>query len=157
MARVHTGSWQVAYRGVVPDRHLDTLGWRTRAEHWSRELANPTTDSRVFLAETDGAVTGFVCVGPARDEDLRGSTAWEIYAIYLEAATWGVGLGSELMTAALDVVPPGSECVLWVITGNERAERCYARNGFTLDGTSKTFDIDNVTIAESRWVQPARG
>ena len=158
VAQVHTRSWQSAYRGVVPDSHLDSLDWRTRAERWAHELATPTTeDSRVLVAETDGAVTGFVSVGPAREENLRGSDAWEIYAIYLDAGRWGEGLGSQLMAAALDLVPPASDCVLWVITGNERAERFYARHGFAPDGITKTFSIDGVTIAESRWARPPRG
>lgn len=85
MADVHVRSWQETYRGLVPDRVLDSLDFAARRERWWRtaitEGAEGTTD--VAVAERDGEIIGIASAGVPRDEDA----AWpvELFVIYLLA------------------------------------------------------------------------
>ena len=50
------------------------------------------------------------------------------------------------------LVGPGSAS-LWVLRGNERATRFYARHGFQPDGVEKLHD--GTATVEDRWVRGA--
>ena len=55
-------------------------------------------------------------------------------------AAWGSGVGSALMTAALDDLRERgySEATVWSFADNERANRFYERHRFTRDGAERT-------------------
>ena len=153
IARVHTRSWQVAYRGVVPDAHLDGLSWQRRSEGWSQELAEPTLPrSSVLVAVDEGVVVGFASVGSTRDDDLRSEGLFELYAIYVSPDKWGRGVGSSLLDAALQMVPavaPG--LTLWVLADNATGRRFYERHGFAGDGTTRLEQFGGRELLELRY------
>jgi hypothetical protein len=41
IAEVHVKSWQVAYRGLLPEDFLQNLSVERREEQWRRALQNP--------------------------------------------------------------------------------------------------------------------
>jgi RimJ/RimL family protein N-acetyltransferase len=61
-----------------------------------------------------------------------------VYAIYLAPAAWSTGAGRALMDTALAGLRAGGyrRVVLWVLTGNARARRFYAKAGFAPDGAT---------------------
>jgi hypothetical protein len=68
IARVHVRSWQVGYRGLVPDAVLDALSALERERDWRGWLHDER--SSTLVAEFDGAVAGFATtITPSRDED----------------------------------------------------------------------------------------
>ncbi|MBA2694595.1 MAG: GNAT family N-acetyltransferase, partial [Actinobacteria bacterium] len=89
---------------------------------------------------------GFICVGPARDEDAP--TAYQLWAINLVPEHQGTGLAQRLMAEVLGDGP----AYLWVATGNERAIRFYQRHGFAADGAETADQHDG--IVEIRMVRP---
>src|SRR5437870_811356 len=72
IATVHVRSWQAAYRGIVPDAHLDRLSIDRRAATWRESLANRPPD--VFVAEREGRMLGWISVGKSRDADADSNT-----------------------------------------------------------------------------------
>ena len=124
IAEVHVASWQHAYRGMLPSELLDGLSVPSRAQRWRRQLGD-VQGPRTWVAGEP--VRGFVSVGPSRDDDADADTA-ELYALYVHPAAWGRGLGSRLLTAALEVVD--DPMTLWVLEANERARRFYERHGW---------------------------
>src|SRR5690242_5112387 len=71
IGRVHVLSWQSAYRGLMPQEHLDGLRAEQRAAGWRRYLERGERRREALLvAEDDGDVAGFAGVGPSRDEDV---------------------------------------------------------------------------------------
>lgn len=96
------------------------------------ELANPT---RLYcLAERDGALVaycklGLTCGWP---EHARGSRAMEIKQLYTAPDATGGGLGAALMDWALAEMQSrqADEVQLSVWSGNDGAQRFYARYGF---------------------------
>ncbi|WP_202971198.1 GNAT family N-acetyltransferase [Saccharothrix sp. ALI-22-I] len=162
IARVHTTTWQVAYRGVVPDEFLAGLSWERRAEGWRRALAEPSGDgSTVFVAVEGDVVVGFTSVGPARDEDLRQRDFLELHAIYVHPSVWGSGVGFGLLEASFADVGvsgvPGvsgvSGVMLWVLEDNPRARRFYERAGFAPDGVTRTETVGGRELVELRYVK----
>jgi ribosomal protein S18 acetylase RimI-like enzyme len=130
---MHIKTWQTAYRGLLPDEVLDGLD---QAEWVQRRLTMPWDDPALhaLVAEVDGEIVGFVRFGPER----LGEDAGEIYAIYVDPAHWGTGVGDALMRLALQTLPH-KEIRLWVLEHNARALRFYARYGLHPDGTRATY------------------
>jgi ribosomal protein S18 acetylase RimI-like enzyme len=155
IARVHTTTWQTAYRGVLPDGFLAALSWERRAEGWRRALVEaPAGGDAVLVAigPEAGEVVGFTSTGPARDEDLRQRDFVELYAVYVRPAEWGRGVGQDLLDASLaDVTASG--VMLWVLEDNPRARRFYERAGFAPDGVTRTETIGDRDVAELRYVK----
>ena len=58
MAEVHIASWRWAYKGIMPDKVLDSLDVARRADSWRQGLANPKAP--VYVAEKAGEIIGFV-------------------------------------------------------------------------------------------------
>ena len=81
-------------------------------------------------------------VGGALDHSC-GSTASTASALYLNPDYWGVGLGGELMTAAVDALRTEGwrEARLWVLKDNVRAQRFYTRQGWLADGLSQPLPM----------------
>ena len=99
---------------------IDAMPWMPRVhppddvERHYRKSVLP--QQRVFVAETDGRVVGFVAV--AADGE-------RVDALYLALEARGQGHGPKL----LDAVQEGPQR-LWTFQANEGARRFYLREGF---------------------------
>ncbi len=133
LARLHVLAWQKAYRGLLPDEVLDTLDVADWARKRRERLNNDGT-RRTAVAEQEGVVVGFVRFGPDRSDDTFG----EIQAIYVHPDHWGSGAGDALIREALANLPQ-REIRLWMLEGNERAQKFYAKYGLHPNGTTHTY------------------
>lgn len=128
IARVHVRSWNQTYAGTFP---ADYLGERTetvRRETWMNWFANASDSHRAFVAEVDDAIVGFCSLGPSRKSGARASI--EVYAIYVERAFQGRGLGGALWKAACDVADElGAERLTVSVLSDNDACRFYEHNG----------------------------
>jgi GNAT superfamily N-acetyltransferase len=154
---IHVRAWRHAYRGRMPDELLDGLSIERRQEGWTRALSGAASpEARVFVAERDGRVIGFVNTGPPQDrndaEAGRPGTA-ELYAIYLEPDVIGTGIGRALFaTAVEDLRTRGYlEAFLWVLESNAQTRRFYERAGWWAVGEPKVVDWYGHGISEVRY------
>ena len=148
VATVHVGTWQDAYRGLVPDDFLDALDVDRRVAAYAEHRVLEDAERPLFVAEVDGRIIGFSNVGPSRDEDGNG----ELYAIYVDAAHWDTGVGRDLMVpAARWLAERYAEATLWVLADNERARRFYEKGGWRFDGTTKDDDRGSFVLREVRY------
>lgn len=136
VARVQVRAWQAAYRGLLPQEHLDGLRAEERAARYSfgsGARGAPYT----LLAVQDGRVCGFATAGASRDEDVRGLA--ELYALYVDPDCWSAGVGGALHERALQHMREGAyaQAILWVLSGNEQAARFYRRRGWRGDGARR--------------------
>lgn len=154
IARVHTRSWQVAYRGQLPDAMLDALDVDARAESWAHLLSDPAVAVLVDEDDHDGIV-GFVAVGGSRDEDAPSDTG-EVRAIYVDPPRWGRGTGSRLLSAGLErlAAAGSSRATLWVLASNHRTRGFYEDRGWSRDGHAKSDRRGDVTLVELRYARP---
>jgi GNAT superfamily N-acetyltransferase len=151
IAVVHVRTWQVAYRGHVPQTHLDRLDPAERRAAWSEGLRAAEPPTATFVLEDADAVIGFVHVSPSRDDDVDPADVGEVNAIYLLPAHWGRGGGRLLLAAGLRALRTAglTEATLWVMDSNDRARRFYEAAGWRPDGATKTdlawgFALDQV-------------
>jgi ribosomal protein S18 acetylase RimI-like enzyme len=151
LGTIHVLAWQAAYRGMMPDAYLDGLDPADRAAMWTRTMAAPPAGTHLdVVLDADRRVAGFAASGPARD----GTPATgELYAINLDPASWGRGLGGALVRhvttrLAADGFPTA---VLWVVTENARARALYDRLGWAPDGAARTADVLGATVDEVRY------
>lgn len=139
IASVNVASWQLAYRGLLPDELLDGLSVTDGERRWSDILCEPAPRSGFLVACDRGEVVGFASFG-ARDEEEAGHEAGELYTIYLHPDHWRHGIGTRLHTEALRRLSALGfvDATVWVLVGNERAISFYQRVGWTADGGQRT-------------------
>ncbi|MGD0560880.1 MAG: GNAT family N-acetyltransferase, partial [Streptosporangiaceae bacterium] len=135
---VHVRSWQSAYRGKIPQEHLDGLDPAGRAQVWRRimEEAEPSRGGVLVAVAAGGGIIGFASFGPSRDSDTDPRVTGEVFAIYADPDAWGTGAGRALMASAVaELARLGyASAILWVLDTNDRARRFYALAGWQEDG-----------------------
>lgn len=151
IARIHVETWRSAYRGILPDAHLAALSIERRTAGWEKNLrANPGT---TLVAETNGAVVGWISFGPCRDDGEAHEA--EIYAVYVEAALQRAGVGGVLMTEAearlAALFPTAARISLWVLERNSVARRFYERRGYAPGTRAKEEVIGGENFVEVRY------
>ena len=111
-------SWQQAYPDIDFSARLDW--WR---ERWRNELVKQT---RIVIAESAGAMIGFVTVDP--------KTLY-LDQIVVAPEAWGSGTAEALLAQARRLSPRGLD--LQVNQDNARAIRFYEKQGFAIAGEDK--------------------
>ncbi len=152
IARVHIRTWQVAYRGQLPEAFLDGLGAEIdqRTSRWESFIADAAS---VQLVAQDGdRLVGFVAFGPSGDEPVDPRIG-EVYAIYVDPSCWDRGYGRALFTTAVRGLTDAgfAEATLWVLDTNSRARRFYEIAGWVADGAVKTEHQGGIQLREVRY------
>jgi ribosomal protein S18 acetylase RimI-like enzyme len=122
IGRIAAAGWRHAYQGLIgPEAIEEALrGWYS-VEMLHRRLNGPPLD----VAEVDGTVAGYAQHGP-----IDGA-AYEVYAIYVDPAMIGKGLGWALwqQVRAGARRAAASAIELWVLDGNRLGIDWYERQG----------------------------
>jgi ribosomal protein S18 acetylase RimI-like enzyme len=152
LAEVHVGSWQTAYRGIVPDSILNDLSVEAWTERWQQRLSIENEAHTLVLAFEE-SVIGWTTVGPARDPDCSVEDTQEVYGIYLRAEYWEHGHGTQLYAASEDQMRKSgaADAVLWVLRDNSRARRFYERQGYLIDRIQPERQQKLLQLAELRY------
>ncbi len=138
VADVHVRAWKAAYPGLIPQEYLDRLTPQDRIRGYRFDApADERTAPRTVLALDAGRLLGFATFGPSRDEDMR--AAGELYALYVDPERWRTGAGRALLAETRrSLHASGHEvALLWVLLGNEAAERFYESDGWHRDGARR--------------------
>ena len=150
---MHVGTWDGAYRGLLPDDYLDAMDVARWTGGWQRILSGERPPGAATLvAADDGGIVGFVDVVPSRDDGAAADTG-EVTSIYVLPTGWGTGAGRALMAAAVESLrSEGFRAVtLWVLRDNERARRFYERAGWSLDSAAKDDVVAGAPVTEVRY------
>jgi GNAT superfamily N-acetyltransferase len=154
---LHHRSRTDAYAGLVSAAGLAAGSPDAMGEWWAERWTWERDTHRLSVAVDDGTVVGFSYVGPSETPD-----AVELYAIHVDPARVGTGVGRALMTSALmDAAaiaePDDARVVLWVLTGNARARRFYERGDWTADGATRESPIGPESVPQLRYTRSVRG
>ncbi|MFT4042354.1 MAG: GNAT family N-acetyltransferase [Gordonia sp. (in: high G+C Gram-positive bacteria)] len=149
VAHVHVRSWQVGYRGLIPQHFLDGLRPDQRASRYTFEQTSggPVT----LLAVDRTTILGFVTLGRSHDADLP--TDAEVWSLYVDPDQWGTGVGQSLITAARErLLNEGFNCAnLWVLAENYRARRFYEMDAWETDGVARQEALGGRVVDEVRY------
>jgi ribosomal protein S18 acetylase RimI-like enzyme len=138
---LRVAGWRAAYRGIIPDAFLDSLGLDT--ERRRRVMAGRPASGVESVAVDAGTIVGWVAAGPCRDDDRDGPGHGEIYACYVLPEWWGKGVGRRLLTHAVRALASAgrSDITLWVLEDNTAARGFYESCGFAPDGSRQLLDF----------------
>ncbi len=148
IAAVIQRTWQTAYRGMIADSYLDNLS----PLQWENGLSSRHEDPEGAVLTIDGTIVGAALYGGARDAEASAACG-EIVAVYLLQDYWGKGLGTALLSHAIDQLQAKgyTSCILWVLRDNLRAQKAYKRMGFAPDGAESTIEIAGDALVELRY------
>ena len=127
-AFVHWKCWQETYPGLVSREYLEKLTLEKVEEMAFQWLDN------ILVAKEEDRVIGFVGYGQHGPE---APDTGEVFALYVLPEYQGMGVGRQLLEAAVDKLSACPHLCLWAVKGNERAIRFYEKNGFRLNGEEK--------------------
>ena len=118
IAAVQARAWRHAYADIVAPEDMPVPEERAQ-----RFAAHIDGGSDVFVWDQAGRVAGFAAI----DGD-------ELRAIYVDPPAQGAGVGTALMSAAVDAlrVSGHDEAFLWVFEANGLARAFYERHGWEL-------------------------
>jgi len=149
IGRIQVESWRAAYAGLLPEETIAAFDVEARRQMWREGLSRtPRPGSATFVAIVDEDIVGFATVGASHSEDETG----ELYAIYVQPTTWGHGAGRALIEASERSLRHSgfTGALLWVLDGNERAERFYRAAGWERD-REKEDVFQGATVTELRY------
>ncbi|MFJ4326583.1 GNAT family N-acetyltransferase [Streptomyces tricolor] len=156
VSEIRIRGWQHAYRGLVPQPYLDGLSVTADAERRRAGFGQGDGSVRNLVAERGGTVLGWAAFGPYRDGGTRTGDA-ELYALYVDPAHLGGGIGRALLAASVERCPASPRMLLWVLKGNAPARRFYERAGFRPDGAEEPFEVAGVPVPEVRYARTLGG
>lgn len=149
LVRMHTAVHEECYGHQLPARFFEdrraTIDLRVERRRPYLASAEP----RIIALDENDEIVGFADAGPGRDEDRPGQL--ELYSFYTFRRTYGSGLGSALLAAAIGTSP----AYLWVLEDNPRARAFYAKHGFRPDGERKLLPAEWSALPEMRLARPA--
>ena len=157
VAEIQVQTWQVAYRGIVPEGVLSSLAVPKYEAMWNENIKKGVPE--LLVAKEDGQVLGWVAFGQSRDADASPTEA-EIWAIYVASNQWGKGVGRSLwLHAQAHMLEAGFKAVsLWAFPQNVRAAAFYHAVGFTSDAsTMKWFTLGEHQQQEIRYARALDG
>lgn len=137
VGRIHVESWNVAYRGLMPDDVIARTDLAYRTQFWAERIADP--DWPVFVIDEDGTCIAFCQMIPTRDSDDDNKRVGHITSLHVLPHLRGRSYGRTLVDHVLaEFARRGFTAVtLWVLEENRNARRFYEKYGFTLDGGTR--------------------
>ncbi|UXA08863.1 GNAT family N-acetyltransferase [Mycobacterium sp. SMC-2] len=118
---------------VAPENIAAFVDANLSAARFAEYLADP--QRAILTAEHDDRIIGYAML--IREDDTA-----ELSKIYVAREHHGTGVATALMDLALATAGAWGVGRVWlgVNQANERAQRFYAKNGFTVSGT-RTFQV----------------
>jgi len=139
VGRIHVESWNVAYRGIMPDDVIARTDLAYRTKFWAERIADEAWP--IFLLEEDGKAVAFCQMIPTRDSDDDPTRVGHITSLHVLPQLRGHGYGRTLVDHVLQEFRHRgfAEVTLWVLEENRSARRFYERYGFHFDGATQQY------------------
>jgi len=157
VASIDLRGWQTAYADIISPDFLAALPLDKITESWTAGISAGTMSDggRIFVAEFDRKVLGWMTCGASRDEDAP-SDVGELHGVYVDPQAWGQGIGSALMAECLTQLRSQGYCraTLWVFADNDSTRGWYERQGWRPDGTESLFPIAGTELPVVRYELP---
>jgi ribosomal protein S18 acetylase RimI-like enzyme len=144
VGRIHVESWNVAYRGIVPDDVIAQTDLAYRTQFWAERIAD--WEWPVFVIEEAGECVAFCQMIPSRDPDDNPKQVGHITSLHVLPNLRGRGHGRALMDHVLaQFRQRGFAAVtLWVLEENRPARTFYEQYGFRQDIATRRNPKTNV-------------
>ena len=153
VARIHTASWQHAYKGIMSDSFLLNIDTKKREENWKKGFTEGPKIIRLVL-EDSGQMKAFACGFHNRHQDKLPACDCELWAIYADPKAVGLGYGHKIMDAYMYELKSRAfkNMCVWVLKDNKRARKFYEQSGGTLTDQSIFTEIGGESLEEVSYV-----
>lgn len=144
IAIVEIVTWHTAYQGLIPDTFLKHLSESEKTKTWRQNLLKHELSGhkQVLVAVGDEGIIGFTRVGAVE------VNVGLVYLLYVLPEYWGCGVGTRLMSAAMDKMRDLrlTEAILWVLRDNTHARQFYEKLGWTFSGRTTSQSYGGVEL-----------
>ncbi len=144
VGRIHVESWNVVYRGIMPDDVIARTDLAYRTRFWADRIAD--AEWPVYLIEEAGQGVAFCQMVPTKDADDDATRVGHITSLHVLPRLRGRGYGRALIDHVCDEFQRRgfAEVTLWVLEENRDARRFYEQRGFHLDGGTRRYPRTHV-------------
>jgi GNAT superfamily N-acetyltransferase len=133
IGQAHAEAWRSGYAELFPSDQLEAAV-DLRRRMWSGLVGDSALAGTLLVAEEGGDVQGFIHFGASTD--CTGLA--EVYGFYVHPSSWGSGTARALMDPAITAMTDSFDrAVLWTHRGAGRAQRFYAKSGWTRTGADR--------------------
>ncbi|MBN6038586.1 GNAT family N-acetyltransferase [Amycolatopsis sp. 195334CR] len=147
LAAICLDGWRTAYRGILPDDHLDSLRRPEWEEMFAARIAASTDRSTMLVAvNADGEIGAYAGV-------LGDGSPGMLGALYAAAEWHGTGAGHAAHEAAIAHLAACGfgHAVLWVFERNARARQFYEAHGWLCDQVTQSTKFADGSAVEIRY------
>ena len=141
---LYTAAWKAGYKGLLPQEYLDEL---------TPDKINCIIDDGSFAVFDGERIAAHCHARAASEPEWRG---WgEIHTMYTHPDYWRKGYGTAVFKRAEEWLYERGfdEVYLYVLEGNERAERFYKAQGFFPNGGTLCCEIGGVIVTDNRYTK----
>ncbi|WP_404969609.1 GNAT family N-acetyltransferase [Vibrio campbellii] len=144
IAKIHVDSWQVAYRGLMPQSYIDQFTRERRERMWTRVMTEQLAN--LIVVEKQKEIVGFLSY-ELPNHSSEDKTAI-VTCCYVSPLYFGQGAGSalfdELETRLLST--PVMQISLKALDTNKQGLNFYKKCGFVRSGEEESEVIDGMTL-----------
>ena len=144
IAKIHVDSWQVAYRGLMPQSYIDQFTRERRERMWTRVMTEQLAN--LIVVEKQKEIVGFLSY-ELPNHSSEDKTAI-VTCCYVSPLYFGQGAGSalfdELETRLLST--PVMQISLKALDTNKQGLNFYKKCGFVRSGDEESEVIDDMTL-----------
>lgn len=128
LSEIFRDSWRLAYGGIIPQAHLESMIARRGPKWWSSAVRSRES---LLVLSFAREVVGYATLGLSRTRGRIGAAEGEIYEIYLAPVHQGIGLGEHLFEGARHMLELRGHAglIVWSLADNEGAVDFYWRRG----------------------------
>ena len=132
LAAIEVRAWRHGYAGFLDEWRLAELDVAGAEKAWRERLDVREGSSAPWIAAASGRIAGVAAFGASRDADAEAGTG-ELFALYVDPAAQGAGLGSLLLERAIGSLRDAgcAAATLWVFAENGLARRFCERRGWS--------------------------
>jgi len=125
LAQLFRDAWEVAYRGIIPHLHLETIIRRRDASWWKNAASG---SDGLLVLEVSDTIAGYATFGRSR---VKGRYQGEIYELYLAPLYQGLGFGEHLFEGVRHALDQRklNGLIVWALADNQVAQDFYWRRG----------------------------
>ena len=150
IGRVQVETWRAAYSGLMPDEAVASFDVEARQRMWRGWLApEPRPGARHSSPRSAARWSGSPRSAPAATRTESASFTRSISIRGTGEAASGARCWSARKRPCVRRVSRAAR--LWVMEGNERAERFYQAAGWVADGGRKVDDFQGAEVVELRY------
>jgi len=141
IALIHVQSWKSAFKGLMPERYINSYTLEDRKTEWLSILDSGSES--VIIAEDNDRLVGFLSFS----ENVN---FLYLSKLYLCPSIYGKGVGcllmkqmeSEAQTACIDLIR------LYVLDNNQSAMKFYTKQGFEFGDGFESEEFEGETIID---------